>query len=94
MSASTQKKVDAVTGQLYDHVTALDIMLTAAQSTQVSPYVSGGTVETIITTKAKASEAVAALEVILAAENAAELVEQGLKEAHEAVVEIVKKGKV
>ena len=75
-------------------MTALDILLTEAQSTELSPFVAPGTVGEIATTKAKASEAVASLAEILVKENAAELVENGLKEAHEAVADIVKKRKM
>ena len=84
--ASTQNKVEAVKGQLYDHHTALDILLTAARSKEVSANVSSGTVDTITSTRA-------ALELTMAAENAAEMVETGVQEAQEAVVEIVKEVK-
>ena len=93
LPASSQRKVDAVNEQLNDHVTALDTLLTAAESPEVSPFVAGGTVETINITKAKASEAIASLELIMARDDAKDMVEDGLNEAYGAMADIVKQGK-
>ena len=41
--ASSQRKADAVNDQLNDHVAALDTLITAARSKEVSPFVSSGT---------------------------------------------------
>ena len=73
---------------------ALNTMLTESKSERISPYVSSGTVDTITITKANASGAIAALEIVMAADNAAEMVETGVKEAQEALTDIVNKRKI
>ena len=73
---------------------AFDKMLTEIESPEVSPFAPAGIVETITITKAKSSEAIASLELIMARDDAKEMVEDGLNEAYETMADIVKTRKM
>ena len=80
--------------KLHDLTTALDLLSKSATSVQIAPLLTSATVAQIDGASATTQEAIAALDLLLAAPNAAELAEQGIKEAEEANVEVTKKKKI
>ena len=85
-----KRKLDAVKQKLEDHHTAFGLLSTSARTEQIAPLLASATLTQIDTTSATTAEAIAAVEVLMGASNAAELAEQGLKEAEEANKEVVK----
>ena len=92
--AGPKKKVDAVKQKLHDLTTALDLLSKSATSIQIAPLLSPATMAQIDGASAATAQALAALDLLLGAPNAAELVEQGIKEAEEVVAEVNRKKKI
>ena len=86
--------MDAVKQKLDDLATALELLSKSATSIQIAPLLSPATVAQINGASAATAEALAALDLLLGAPNAAELVESGIKEAEEVVAEVNKKKKI
>ena len=76
--------------KLEDHHTAFGLLSTSARTEQIAPLLASATLTQIDTTSATNAEAIAAVEVLMGASNAAELAEKGLKEAEEANKKVVK----
>ena len=100
LPAGLQKKVDAVKQKLDDLYTALELLSKAAKSTELAPLLTPAIVAEIDGAFATTAEANAALDLLLGTElaehapNAAELAEQGIKEAEEVVAEVTRKKKI
>ena len=92
--AGLQKKLDAVKQKLDDLATALELLSKSAQSKDLFSLITPAAVAQIDAAFATTAQANATLDLLLGAPNAAELAEQGIKEAEETVAEVNRKKKI